>query len=116
MYCPNYIEFERSCQLKLGNITLDTTFFCATSRFKECPFYKTLNNIGYTCYYLKNAPAFDHFPAVDFEKFVEMANKYCLSKKNNKNCARYKLRKKGDHPPSNLLPDGSFFKKNNGRK
>ena len=74
------------------------------------PIYLAINKIGYVCKYFKQCPAFDHFKADNFDIFVDIANDYCLSEKNNLNCKRFRIRKKGDFMPSNLMPDGSTFK------
>jgi len=109
MYCQMFVEFTRECQYKTGFIPLDAKEFCATKRHVECPFYKTLKGIGFSCAYLKHCLAFEHFKTKTFNDYVEIAKEYCLSKENNYNCARYKLRKTGKTPPADLLPDGNFL-------
>lgn len=111
MNCPNFVEFTRECQYKTGFIPLDTGEYCATKKHVECPFYKTLEGIGFSCEYLKRCLAFEHFKTETFNDFVEIAKEYCLSKQNNRNCARYKLRKTGKTPSGDLLPDGSVLEK-----
>ena len=109
MHCPKFVDFLRECQYEIGILPLDTREFCATRNYRKCPFYKMLHNVGYFCQYLKLCPSFEHFKADNFNSFVKIANGYCLSKENNSKCARYKIRIKGQNPPSNLMPDGSYL-------
>ena len=111
MQCPRFVDFTRECQYEIGVLPQDTRFYCATRRYRDCPFYKILNNIGHSCKFLKQCPAFEHFKTENFDEFVKIANDYCLSKENNASCSRYKIRIKGDMPSVDLLPDGSFNKR-----
>ncbi len=111
MHCPKFVDFTRECQYEVGVLLIDTRHFCSTCKYSTCPFYKAIYNIGYSCKYLKLCPAFEHFMMDDFDEFVSIANKYCLSKENNARCARFKIRNAGKKPPVNLLLDGSIFKK-----
>lgn len=111
MQCPLFVEFSRECQHEIGFLPLNTGSFCSTDKHKECPFYKAIYKIGYFCRYFKYCPAFDHFKIDNFEKFVSIVNEYCLSRENNKYCARFKLRMRNEMPSDNLLPDGSSLKK-----
>lgn len=83
MQCPKFIDFTRQCQYEIGILPLDTRYFCASANFRRCPFYKAIYNMGYYCKYLKLCPAFEHFEAENFEEFIRIANRYCLSKQNN---------------------------------
>lgn len=109
MECPMHVGHTRACQDKIGFVPINTLQYCVTERYKECPFFKTLNNIGYHCAYLANCPAYKHFQIGDFEIFVEITTKYCLSE-NNINCERFKLKKTGKEVPEHLLPDGGKIK------
>jgi hypothetical protein len=110
MQCPMFVDYARECQYKVGFLPLDTSSYCSTEKYKQCPFYLAIKGIVHACKYLKQCPAFEHFKALDFDAFIKIANKYCLSEKENLNCKRFKIRKIGDVPPSDLMPDGSMFK------
>lgn len=110
MQCPMFVDYARECQYKIGFLPVETNKYCSTEKYKQCPFYIAINELGYVCKYLKQCPAFEHFKTVNFDDFVDIANTYCLSEKNNHNCKRFKIRKRGDMPPFDLMPDGSMFK------
>lgn len=110
MNCPMFVDYTRECLDKIGFLPQNTLGYCQTDKHQECPFYKTLNNIGFHCECVKKCDAYKYFGISDFEKFVEMTKRYCLSK-NNINCERFKLRKTGEAVPEDLLPDGSRKKK-----
>jgi len=110
MQCPMFVDYSRECQYEIGFLPLDTTAYCCNEKYKKCPFYLAINNLGYVCKYFKHCPAFEHFKAENFDDLIEIANKYCLSEKNNSNCKIFKIRKRGDMPAFNLMPDGSIFK------
>ncbi len=70
MHCPKFVDFKRECQYEIGVLLLDTRYFCSTRKYRKCPFYKAIHNIGHYCRYLKKCPAFEHFKADNFDKFV----------------------------------------------
>ncbi len=113
MQCPMFVDYLRECQYKIGFLPLDTMEYCCSEKYGKCPFYLAINQIGHVCKYLKQCQeqcqCFEHFKAENFDAFIAIANKYCLSEKNNPNCKRFKIRKGGDMPPFNLMPDGSMF-------
>jgi len=104
--CPMYVDYARDCVVKIGFLPHTSLDYCETEKHEECPFFRTINNIGLHCEYVHKCPAFKHFGIHDFEQFVEMANKYCLSE-NKVNCERFKLRKAEKEAPEDLLPDGT---------
>lgn len=110
MKCPMFIDYTRECLNKVEFLPQNTLAYCETDMHKECPFFRTLNNVGPFCEYIKTCTAYKYFGAGDFEKFVDMTKCYCLTK-NNTDCKRYKLRKSGEVVPENLLPDGSSINK-----
>ncbi|MBU1045041.1 MAG: hypothetical protein KJ915_11660 [Candidatus Omnitrophica bacterium] len=105
-----FVDYTRECQYKIGFLPLDTSLYCSTEKYKQCPFYIAINQSGHVCKYLNQCPSFEHFKAENFDDFVSIAYKYCLSEKNNNNCKRFKIRKRGDMPALDLMPDGSMFK------
>lgn len=109
MNCPMFIDYTRECLEKIGFLPGNTLDYCETDKYKECPFFKTLNNIGLHCECIEKCNAYQYFGIHDFDKFAEIAKEYCLSE-NNINCERFKLRKSGKEVPGNLLPDGSWVK------
>lgn len=106
MGCPMFIDYCRECFDKIGFLPANTLDYCDTDRHTDCPFFKTINNIGFHCECVEKCPTYKHFGISDFEKFVEITNRYCLSE-NNVNCERFKLRKEGKEIPLDLLPDGT---------
>ena len=109
MNCPMFIDYTRECLKGIGFLPSNTLDYCQTDKYKECPFFKTLNNIGVHCECIEKCNAYKYFGIHDFIKFTEIAEKYCLSE-NKINCERFKLRKSGKEVPVNLLPDGSWVK------
>lgn len=107
MNCPMFIDYTRTCLDKIGFLPRNTFDYCQSDKHRECPFFKTLNNIGFHCECIENCPAYGYFGISDFRKFIEIANSYCLSE-NSVNCERFKLRKAGKAVPRGLLPDGSW--------
>lgn len=110
MNCPMFVDYTRECIIKIEFIPQDTFNYCNSDRYKECPFFRTLNNIGSHCEYIEACVAYKYFGVGDFEKFVKITKCYCLSE-NNINCERFILRKSGGVVPEDLLPDGSRIKK-----
>jgi len=106
MECPMYVDYTRECINKIGFLPHNTLEYCTAEKHKDRPFFKTINKIGFHCECLERRPACKQFGISDFEKFVEISEKYCLSE-NNVNCERFKLRKAGKEVPLNLLPDGT---------
>ncbi|MCU0666882.1 MAG: hypothetical protein MUF05_07305 [Candidatus Omnitrophica bacterium] len=109
MDCPMFVDYTRDCLDKIGFLPQDTFYYCQSDKHKECPFFKTLNNIGFHCDCVKKCVAYKNFGISDFDNFVKIANRYCLSS-NNVNCARFKVRQSGEVVPEDLLPDGSRIK------
>ena len=81
MFCPMFVDFTRECQYKIGFLPLDTREYCSSKKHRDCPFYRTINKIGFHCMYLEQCPAFEHFKTGNFDDFVAISKKYCLSKK-----------------------------------
>lgn len=106
MGCPMYVDCCRECLDKISFLPSNTFNYCETDKHKDCPFFKTIKNVGYHCECLEKCPAYKQFGIFEFDKFVEIANKYCLSS-NNVSCERFKLRKDGKEVPEDLLPDGT---------
>lgn len=106
MECPMFVDYVRECLDKIDFVPRDTFDYCQTDKFKDCPFFKTINNVGPHCECLVKCPAYKNFNIGDFDRFVEIANRYCLSE-NNVNCERLKLRKSGKEVPEDLMPDGT---------
>jgi len=109
MNCPMFIDYTRECLDKIGFSPQNTFDYCQTDKHKECPFFRTLNNIDFHCECIEKCAAYKYFSISDFEKFAEITKRYCLSE-NNVNCERFKLRKSGEVVPENLLPDGNWIK------
>ena len=104
--CPMFIDYVRECMHEIGVLPPNTLVCCESDRHVDCPFYKTINKIGSFCVYVDKCPVYKKFSIGDFERFMKMANEFCLSE-NSVNCARCKLRKEGKTPPIDLLADGT---------
>jgi len=85
-----------------------TIRFCITDEYKNCPFYRVIKRIKPTCEMISICPMYKALSVKDFDKFLEITGKYCLTD-NNVNCERFKIKKPGGKPPDDLLPDGSKF-------
>lgn len=107
MNCPMFVDYCRECLAKIEFAPQNTFGYCDSDKYKECPFFRTLNNTGFHCEFINKCVAYKYFGAGDFNKFVEMTKRYCLSE-NNVNCERYKLKRSGKDVPEKLLPDGSM--------
>jgi len=106
MACPLFFDYVRECAKEIGFMPNDTYRYCTNDTFPECPFYRTIKNVGVHCENIAKCPAFKYFGMGDVNKFVEIVNTYCLSE-NRVNCARYKVKSTGQTVPPNLLPDGT---------
>lgn len=105
MPCPKYVDNQRMCIKETGVLPADTLAYCATEKYVECPFYKMLEKTGPVCEFALGCQAFQHLQVGDFDEFVRVALRYCLSP-GNVDCKRYRSRKAGKKPPSHLHPDG----------
>jgi len=110
-----YVDYTRECLEKIDFLPQNTLAYCETAKHKECPFYRTLNDIGLHCDYVGACAAYKHFGIHDFEQFVKITREYCLSE-NNVKCERFKLRKAGKAVPEELLPDGNTIEKRRKQK
>jgi hypothetical protein len=109
MSCPMYTDYTRGCITQI-EVRPDASFdFCASERYIECPFYRTINHIGSICENIKKCPMYMHFQIGTFEDFLNITKLYCLSEKRDQ-CVRYKLKKAGKEVPKDLLPDGKKIK------
>ena len=111
MGCPMWVDYVRECGLKIGFLPENTMDFCDTDKYVDCPFYRTLNDIGFHCEYLESCQAYEHFRIHNFTTFVDMAKKWCMSESGPGNCQRYKMRQAGQVPAPEMLPDGSLIEK-----
>ncbi|MCX5694738.1 MAG: hypothetical protein NT014_06445 [Candidatus Omnitrophica bacterium] len=106
MNCPMHVDYVRECVSFINLIQeTNTTLFCCTEQYENCPFYKTIKKIGYVCKMVNICPIYKDLSINDFARFSEITSKYCLSN-NNVNCARFKIKESGKIPPINLMPDG----------
>jgi len=105
-----YIDYTRECITRIDFYPKNTIDYCASDRYVDCPFYKTLNNIGFCCEFIAKCAAYKYFGVNDFENFVKITRKYCLSEEGSLNCKRYQLRKSGQFVQENLHPDGGELK------
>jgi hypothetical protein len=109
MSCPLYADFTRGCITKIEVIPDASFDFCDSDRYIECPFYRTVQNIGEICENVKKCPIYAHFQLGEFEEFLQMTKQFCLSE-NHVNCQRHRLKKEGKEVPKELLPDGRTIK------
>jgi hypothetical protein len=104
-----FVDYVREC---MDFITLvkeiNTTLYCASEQYQNCPFYKSIKKIGCVCEMVSVCPMYKNLSIRDFDRFKEICRNYCLSD-NNVNCVRYKMRKSGNTPPPDLMPDGGML-------
>jgi hypothetical protein len=113
-YCPNYVDYVRECIFKINPGAeemsflakeVDTTLrFCISGAYRDCPFFRFLNNPESSCEHFKNCPLCEYYKSKDLGDFVEMADKWCLN--DFTSCARYKIREAGKIPEPTLHPAG----------
>ncbi len=109
MHCPKFIDSTRECRKDIESLPTDTLVFCTTERYLECPFYILLEKKGPACENIPICVVFKNFCLGDFEAFVKITKDYCLTEKNVE-CKRYIIKKSGQKPPDDLLPDGTSLK------
>ena len=107
MSCPMYKDFTRECIESFKEIiTISNIDVCDSDRYKECPFYRILNDPEKLCEYADKCVHSKIFWKSSFERIMWISKTYCLSE-NKVNCARYKVMKTGKTPPEGLLVDGN---------
>ncbi len=108
MSCPLYNDYTRECIQHFKEVVKIINFdFCESDKNLQCPFYRIINKIEPICEYAKRCPVYFHTAEKNFDSLVDMTEKYCFSD-NYTNCARFKQRKNGKHPPKGLYPDGNM--------
>jgi len=105
MPCPRFIDNTRECIQEIEFLPRNTFDYCTTEKYVGCPFYLILTGDAKVCANIRKCPAFKNFELSDFEKFILMTDKYCVSE-NHKNCQRFILKAKGEEVPVSLHPDG----------
>jgi hypothetical protein len=105
MPCPKFVDFTRECVNEIEVIPANTLDLCETEKHKKCPFYLILSGDKNVCENIRKCPAFKKFEMGDFKKFMEMSEKWCVSK-NHVACKRYLMKKSGKDVPITLHPDG----------
>ncbi len=111
MSCPEFMDYTRECTSKVEFQTRDIIKFCVSDEYMQCPIYRIIAQEGTTCKNTENCQIYGEVKLANFEKFIAMANQYCVSE-NCVNCQRYKIKELGDMPPIDLLPDGNTLKPN----
>ena len=105
MPCPKFIDNTRECLKEIEFLPDNTWDFCTTEKYIGCPFYLILNGDKAVCPNIKKCVAFKKFKLQDSQKFILVADKYCVSE-DHKNCQRFITKAKGEEVPVNLHPDG----------
>ncbi|MFC1644582.1 hypothetical protein ACFL08_00970 [Patescibacteria group bacterium] len=107
-HCPLFVDFTRECIKKIEDYPAKVSFkmlqFCQSEEHVDCPFYKILETDENVCEKITKCPAFKKFKNGEFDKFVDVSNRFCTSEKHTE-CARFKTSRKGAVPES-LHPDG----------
>ncbi len=111
-YCPMYVDYVRECMdyIRIVSKVCTMKFCIGEEKYDNCPFYRTVNKIGCVCEMVSICPIYKEFSYKNFDKFMVFTKNYCLSE-NNINCERLKIKKAGNAPPIDLLPDGTKFEK-----
>lgn len=108
--CPMFVDYVRECSKHIGIVPeVNTVELCTTEKYTTCPFYKSLSKSCPVCELLDRCPIFKELSNKDFDTFVQITEDYCLSEK-KMDCERFKIKKSGDKPPPDLMPDGSKLK------
>lgn len=107
-HCPLFVDFTRECISKIdvypSEISFEMLGFCQSEKHSNCPFYKILKTNEDVCLYIKKCPAFRKFQKKDFDKFVDISNRFCTG--GYKKCLRFQKSQKGEPVPENLHPEG----------
>ena len=107
MICPMYKDFTRECVEKFEEIIyISNLDLCDSDRYKECPFYRHINEPEKRCEYADKCMNDISIRETPFEQIMECANTYCFTE-NKVNCERYKVMKTGKVTPEGLRVDGS---------
>ncbi len=107
MSCPMYKDFTRECIEKFEEIiTISNLDVCDSDRYKECPFYRLLNEPEKLCEYADKCLHGKTIWKSPFERIMWVSKTYCFSE-NKVNCERYKVMKAGKAIPEGLGADGS---------
>ena len=107
MSCPMYKDFTRECIEKFEEIiTISNIDVCESDRYKECPFYRFLNEPEKCCEYVDKCLHGKTIWTSSFERIMWVSKTYCFSE-NKVNCERYKVMKIGKATPEGLRVDGS---------
>jgi len=102
-----YKDFTRECAEKFEEVINISNFdVCDSDRYKECPFYRILNEPEKLCKYVDKCVHGKIIWKSSFERIIWVSNTYCLSE-NKVNCERYKLMETGKTVPENLRADES---------
>lgn len=119
MSCPNYQDYTRNCVKEYPTLVRYESFMkCESEDHQRCIFYHILRS-DYRCKHLDSClkmfpdeiPTFLLLISRDrsiYDFITKPVRDYCLSKENNQQCARYKIKEEGKQPPQGLNPDGKF--------
>jgi hypothetical protein len=119
MSCPYFVDFTRDCIKTYPAIIQYKDFSaCESEGYQKCLIYNILHS-DFRCKYLDSC--LNMFPS-EIPEFFKLLNQdktiyafvteptyhYCLSKENNVECARYKMKEEGRQPPPGLTPNGQY--------
>lgn len=109
MTCTLYKDYVRECvQTFKDVIHLGNHDICSSDKYKECPFYRYINEPENVCEYADRCLQGKTIHMISFERLIQISKAFCGSK-NNINCARYKLFKSNKNVPTGLRVDGSMI-------
>ncbi len=111
MSCPYFKDYTRECWEKIGELPVDTFYFCDSEKYIDCPFYIKIEKTKNICKNVDNCEAFKFFKSINFDEFLKITTIFCLSD-NSINCKRYILKDSGKEVPLDLHPDGSKIEEN----
>ena len=107
MSCSLYNVLPRECAEKFEEVINISNFdICDSDMYKECPFYRYINEPEELCEYADKCLYGKTIWTSPFKRIMQVSKTYCFSK-NKVNCERYKLMKTGKNPPEGLRVDGS---------
>jgi len=117
MSCPHYVDYTRTCIQHFPRVIEYPSFtVCESENYQDCLAYIALKT-RFLCPFhrscledLTTGTSIIVKYLIEDEKLVKffksMAEKYCTSETNHRQCACYKLYEQGIRPPTELLPDG----------
>ena len=105
MNCQWLKDYFRQCVDGIGVLPKASYNLCHSDKYKKCPFYMRKTYPEKVCKNINQCHFFNNFTMIDFDEFIELASKFCISKDFRK-CKRYLKKENGEIVPIGLHLDG----------